>query len=196
MKKPPTQIYHAFTTKSNGIVNRLLTLVTIADAFDPDNLPDPLPIEYRCMALWDTGATASVIGASTAQALGLIPSGVVNTRHAGGAAISNTYIVNIRLPNNVGFVGVRVSEFADEPTEFGAIIGMDIIASGDFAVTNVSQKTILSFRTPSIAMIDYVSEANHATFASTGRNDPCPCGKMYPDGRRVKFKDCHLKTLD
>jgi preprotein translocase subunit SecA len=26
-----------------------------------------------------------------------------------------------------------------------------------------------------------------------GRNDPCPCGAKYPDGRPVKYKKCHGK---
>ena len=28
----------------------------------------------------------------------------------------------------------------------------------------------------------------------TGRNDPCPCGAIYPDGRPKKYKDCHGKN--
>jgi preprotein translocase subunit SecA len=30
-------------------------------------------------------------------------------------------------------------------------------------------------------------------FGSVKRNDPCPCGAKYPDGRPVKFKKCHGK---
>jgi hypothetical protein len=30
----------------------------------------------------------------------------------------------------------------------------------------------------------------------TGRNDPCPCGSTYPNGRRVKYKRCCLKTRE
>ena len=37
---------------------------------------------------------------------------------------------------------------------------MDIIASGDFSVTNLDGKTIFSYRHPSIKHIDYVKEAN------------------------------------
>jgi preprotein translocase subunit SecA len=28
-----------------------------------------------------------------------------------------------------------------------------------------------------------------------GRNDPCPCGAKYPDGRPVKYKHCHGRNL-
>ena len=30
---------------------------------------------------------------------------------------------------------------------------------------------------------------------NVGRNDPCPCGATYPDGRLKKYKDCHGKNV-
>jgi hypothetical protein len=41
--------------------------------------------------------------------------------------------------------------------DFDAIIGMDIIAKGDFAITGKSGNTKFSFRMPSIADIDFTS---------------------------------------
>jgi hypothetical protein len=76
-------------------------------------------------------------------------------------------------------------EFSGSPGGFGAIVGMDVICSGDFAITNVSQQTCVSFRTPSCETIDYVIDANRLRFAGTKRNAPCPCGA----GK--KFKHCH-----
>ncbi len=32
-----------------------------------------------------------------------------------------------------------------------------------------------------------------ADFSKVGRNDPCPCGATYPDGKPKKYKDCHGK---
>jgi len=37
---------------------------------------------------------------------------------------------------------------------------LTIIGAGDFSVTNVDNKTILSFRIPSVKEIDYVAEAS------------------------------------
>lgn len=48
------------------------------------------------------------------------------------------------------------------------LIGMDIIGMGDFAVTNINEKTILSFRIPSVREIDFVPEANESNVISDG----------------------------
>ena len=60
-------------------------------------------------ALWDTGATKSVITDVTALALNLTPVGSAMVGHAGGISPSNTYLVNFLLPNNVGIPGVLVT---------------------------------------------------------------------------------------
>jgi hypothetical protein len=38
---------------------------------------------------------------------------------------------------------------------FNVIIGMDIITLGDFAISNKDEKTVLSFRIPSVDTIDF-----------------------------------------
>ena len=85
--------------------------------------------------------------------------------------------------------GVLATEFTAAHGNFNVLIGMDVICVVDFSITNVSGTTWMSFRTPSIDVIDYVVEANKIKFANVGRNDPCPCGS----GK--KFKKCHLSTL-
>lgn len=110
--------------------------------------------------------------------------------HAGGSSLSNTYLVNLHLPNGVGIVGVPVTELG-ETTLFGVIVGMDIIIRGDFAITNTNGQTWVSFRVPSIQGIDYVQEAQKIRYAGVGRNDPCPCGKTDAIGKPIKFKKCH-----
>jgi len=60
-----------------------------------------------------------------------------------------------------------------------ALIGMDIIGRGDFAISNFEGKTAFTYRTPSVAKTDYVEAMNKAKPApgvKVGRNDPCPCG--------------------
>jgi len=37
------------------------------------------------------------------------------------------------------------------------LIGMDIISLGDFAVTNFQEKTVFTFRIPSVERIDFVN---------------------------------------
>ena len=187
--------FHAFTIKHNGKANRITTAVKLSKAFDPaqyENQEAPFPL-FETTALWDTGATKSVLTQETVRALELSAVGSTNVNHAGGTSQSNTYLVNFYLPNNVGVVGVLVSECENIAGDFGAIIGMDIIAQGDFSITNVDEKTWMSYRIPSIQSIDYVKEANRITISSVGRNDPCPCGRKDASGKPVKFKYCHGK---
>jgi hypothetical protein len=183
-------IFHACTVKHNGRANRITTPVKVCQAFDTANPPTPPPPFHETTALWDTGATGSVITKATADAMGLIPVGTALINHAGGSSQANTFVVNFLLPNNVVVAGVRVSECEDIAGNFGAIIGMDIITQGDLSITNVHGQTCMSFRIPSINAIDYVIEANRLTFAGVGRNDPCPCGKKDSLGKSLKFKKC------
>ncbi|SPF43691.1 conserved hypothetical protein [Candidatus Sulfopaludibacter sp. SbA4] len=72
-----------------------------------------------------------------------------------------------------------------------AIIGMDILGLGDFAVTHHSGNTTFSFCCPSRKEIDFAAEIKSnqkivpAISSKVGRNDPCPCGS----GK--KYKKCH-----
>jgi uncharacterized protein YchJ len=185
--------FAAFTTKFNGITDRIITEVKLTEAFDPKHPPSPTPPLITSGALWDTGATRSVITPSIAKALGVVPTGTVTVNSAHGSNQCNTYLVNVYLPNQVAIYGVLVSECQDTP-HFGAIIGMDIIAMGDLSITNVNGKSVMSFRIPSIHTIDYVAQADALRVQTqgrrvisgprVGRNDPCPCGS----GK--KYKKC------
>ncbi len=180
--------FQAFTVKANGTLDRIITDITVLPAFDPASPPNPRPTGVAAKALWDTGATKSVIGQDLVKSLGLTAVGATQVNHGGGVGTSPTYLVNFELPHKVGVVGALVTEFP-APAGFNVIVGMDIICCGDFSITNVSGKTLMSFRTPSCGTIDYAVEANQIArarvFAGIGRNDPCPCGS----GK--KFKKCH-----
>lgn len=188
MHNPAPRTFHACTVKYNGITDRIVTAVKLCQAFDPTQTPLPPHPLHDTMALWDTGATKSVITDATVLAMNLSPVGKTIVKHADGSSPSNTYLVNFLLPNNVGVVGVLVSQCRDTAGHFGAIIGMDIICRGDFSITNVGDKTCMTFRFPSLDTIDYVEEANKLKNTAGGqvsRNSPCPCGS----GK--KYKRCH-----
>lgn len=177
----------AFTSKANNLVNVLQTEVTI---FQP--IPGQKPKVEKFLAIWDTGATSSVITPSVVKKLGLIASGKTNLHGvAGSKKNADTYFVSFILPHKVRVDGVRVAEVPQIAGTADMLIGMDIITLGDFSVTNVGGKTIFSFRTPSMQTIDYVQEINSHTPAKSGkkvgRNEPCPCGS----GK--KHKHCHGK---
>lgn len=87
----------------------------------------------------------------------LRPIATTTIHHAQGTSEDvDVFLVNIGLPNRVGFSGVRVSKGAPPGTD--VLIGMDIINRGDFAVTNRDGNTKFSFRVPSRADIDFVAE--------------------------------------
>lgn len=128
----------AFTTSFDGLSNVLRGEVKIGLAFDADKSPAP-PL-YPFVAIWDTGATASVITNRVVQKCGLKPTGMTRVITAKSVDMSYTYLASIGLPNGVGFSDMRVTEgsFGDADV----LIGMDIIARGDFVVTNFEGKTV------------------------------------------------------
>lgn len=179
----------AFTQKHGGMAHRIITEILLSVAFDPSNQPPNVQF-FKTRALWDTGATHSVITEATAKSMGLIPTGKRRVQHAGGKGEFNTHVVNFYLPNQVGISGVLVSEHPDNDGSFGAIIGMDIILGGDLCITNHQGETWVTFRYPSQLGTDYVEEINRGkqgAVAKVGRNQKCPCGS----GKKYKY--CHGK---
>ncbi len=149
--------YLAFTNKYNGLTRQLSTQCGVSDAI-PLKSGDPIPAsakEYE--AVWDTGATTTVITAKVAKDLGLKPIGLTTSHHAGGTEEVNSYLINVYLPNNIRVVGVRVVE-AVLVGNLEMLVGMDIISLGDFSFTNFGGKSTFSFRIPSIKQVDYVAE--------------------------------------
>ena len=183
--------FQAFTIRANGILDHVVSDISVCPAYDPDQSPEDSNRTYHpTKALWDTGASKSALSAELVARLELTPVGAEKIHTAGGSRLSSTYMVNFELPNKVRIAGALVAELT-LPGGFDCLVGMDVIALGDFSITNVSGHTVMSFRTPSIETIDYVEEWRRVQFAGVGRNAPCPCGKTQQDGKPVKFKRCH-----
>jgi predicted aspartyl protease len=141
---------------------------------------------FEYQAIYDTGATKSVISQKVVNECNLLPTGLIKVNTAGGERIAETYLVNIYLPNRVYFIWVPVTKLPIIGAD--VLIGMDILLTGDFAVSNYEGKTTFSFRVPSCECIDFVAqpykEKPFKTSPKIGRNDPCPCGS----GK--KYKNC------
>jgi predicted aspartyl protease len=182
----------AFTLKFNGNIARtLITECGVCRAFDPlSRAKHPEIAKFN--GLWDTGATGSVISKNVVDALNLKPISKAKVFHANGESLVNVYAINLFLPNQVAFPFVKVTEGI--LNGFDILIGMDIITSGDFALTNTAGSTTFSFRVPSIEEIDYVKDKEPKSEPlklkpSIGRNELCHCGS------NKKFKHCHGKNL-
>ena len=182
--------FKAFTLKSdNGLLPVLKTHCGVCKAFNPLQ-GGQHPEVSQFVGLWDTGASGTVISKAVVDKLDLKPVGKSKVFHANGESIVNVYAINLFLPNQVGFQFVKVTEGV--LSGFDLLIGMDIITTGDFSITNVGGKTTFSFRVPSVKEVDFVSEGKPimpsvSQYGNVGRNDTCPCGS----GK--KFKQCHGK---
>lgn len=136
----------SFTVKYPNLVNVLKTYVQVSQ-FGNNNWK-------QCTAIWDTGATASVITSDVAKELGLIPISRGISRGVNGEKVVPVYAVSINLPNNVVF-NIPVSE-GEPGGGWDLLIGMDVISNGDFCVSNFAGQTTFSFRIPSEEATDYV----------------------------------------
>lgn len=181
--------FSAFThSGTNGLLSVLITPIEVSPP-SPIGAP-PSGGRWAAKGLWDTGCSGAAISSDLVQRMGLVPSGITRNHHAGGVDDNaRTYIVDLYLPNNVRVTDVPVVEVVSMGG-WDVLIGMSVINTGDFSITNVGGKTVFSFRFPSIKTIDYVVEANSLDPAQKhnsqyGRNDLCPCGS----GK--KYKNCH-----
>ena len=132
-------------------------------------------------AIWDTGATGSVITQTVVDACGLVATGMTVVHHVDGESQQETYLVNIALPNQVGYSVVPVTK-GDLGAGADVLIGMNIINAGDFAVTNFDGITKFSFRVPSVGHIDFVEDGKTAQSGHNGE----PSGNRR--SRRAKSK--------
>ena len=169
-----------FTVTFQGITRVLNTLVKVESTVNSnDNL--------EVMALWDTGASCSLIRPEVAAKLNLkVLSKTLMSTPSDKDVPTNVYLINIILPNGARIVDVRALE--GTPNSCDMLIGMDVINLGDFAVTNNNGHTMFSFRIPSMTEIDFCKHSYMIPVKNEskkiGRNDPCSCGS----GK--KYKNC------
>lgn len=182
----------SFTARYPQRVNVLKTPVKVSKAFDVATPPKTSSFKIFS-AIWDTGATHSVITDRVATECSLIPFSMTQVQTAAGITNCEVYYASIILRNDVTFPKIRVTK-GNIGVGADVLIGMDIINKGDFAVTNRGGKTVFSFRMPSIVDIDFVKQgeavsqrSNTIKYEKVGRNQSCPCGS----GK--KYKKCHGK---
>ena len=161
---------NALTTKWPGISLVLGSEVGVSEPFVPPS--DVVNIDIKVQikkyrAIWDTGATHSVITTKIVQELNLKPVGMTIVHTANGQAHQKQYIVNFYLPNQVMFSMLRVTEAPLHETDI--LIGMDIISQGDFCLSNFEGKTALTFRMPSCEEFDFVKENQAARLPRSER---------------------------
>jgi len=97
----PQNPVYAFTTHYTYLSKVLANKVIVSQAFDLTNKED-LPPHKEFIALWDTGATNTVITKKVIDDCELKPLGIVKTHTANGIMDSHAYLISIGLPNKIG----------------------------------------------------------------------------------------------
>ncbi len=150
-------------TSTGGLLNVLISDCEACAAFDPASVPtNQRPPLEPFKALWDTGATNSVVSQDVITKCALKPTGMKQVHGIQGFELAETFLINIVLPNKVTFFNVEVTR--GKLLGAHVLIGMDIITTGDLSITNLGQRTVFSFRVPSIAVVDFVKQANAPSF--------------------------------
>lgn len=184
----------SFTFEYPGRMKVILTEVRIFPSFDPRITKlDPKKDGKKYVAIWDTGATNTVITQKVINDLKLPPIGALQCKTVAGKIFVNKHLINVHLPNNIMIPMLEVTsgEIGDSAD---VLIGMDIISLGDLAITNKNRITVFSFRIPSRETIDFIKNPHKETpiisSHKPGRNDKCPCGS----GKKYKMC-CERKNI-
>jgi hypothetical protein len=133
--------HFSFAFPCGSLSKRLITTITVSsDIFG-------IPKTISAKALWDTGATISAITPHIAKVLGVPVVARIPVAGVHNASIVDVVTVSILLPNQTNIPDTRVAVCALNPS-INAIIGMDIILRGDFAISNGKNETLFSFAMP------------------------------------------------
>lgn len=153
----------ALTNKCSSLSNRLVCSVKV-HAFPQFSTGQGKGFA-NLTALWDTGATTTMIDGRIANMLGLIPTGKCDISHAVGSNLVNTYTFLLELPGGFKINVVNACEGNFDLNKQGMLIGMDIILQGDFFTGQGEESgkpyTYFTFTIPSTGRnIDFVAELN------------------------------------
>ena len=103
--------------------------------------------EIKANAIWDTGATSSMISAAMAKKLQLAPNGVVQIAGVHGIQNARCYYVDLVFGNGFCIPSIKVSEASDFGG-FDLLIGMDIIGQGALVVNGTGNTLNVHFQFP------------------------------------------------
>lgn len=136
-----------FTQRNSDIIEAIITECRICPPVDFSKGEMPQKVYTSQNAMWDTGATNTLISSRIVKALGLNPFGTSGISSVNGIIETNTYLVHVGLPS--GSVVTNVLTLEDDNEDYEVVIGMDIISQGDFAFSNKDGHSTFSFRIPS-----------------------------------------------
>ncbi|MCI5570352.1 MAG: retroviral-like aspartic protease family protein [Prevotella sp.] len=140
-------------TKEFGVlVDTIITECSLYPPVDYTKQPLPEPILVK-EAMWDTGADVCVINKRIADRLGIIPTGQMAVDGVRGEDIADACHIHIKLPTNDYIMNVET--IIRTKTDYDFVIGMNVIAHGDIAISTADDKTVFSVRIPSEGHIKF-----------------------------------------
>jgi len=142
---------NAITYRFNGSARKITTPIGVS-------MPNGNLLEF--IAVWDTGATNSVITFDVAKRLNLCPEGSIVVNGVTGSQSVDTYLVTFTLPN--GFSKDIFTASCSVAIGCDVLIGMDIISNVDLAITSGSHGTTFSIKTPHGNEIDFSSQPSYS----------------------------------
>jgi len=98
----------------------------------------------KVTAMWDTGATRSLINDNIVKALYLKKINIAQIKHVAGTEIYPVYSAALKIQGGLKIKEHRFVSFPSIHT-FDMIIGMDIIALGKFCIENRKGNSVFSF---------------------------------------------------
>ena len=136
-----------YTQKSSELAEAIITECRICAPVDFSKGEMPDKVYTTQNAMWDTGATNTLISSKIIKALGLKPFGKSGLSSANGVIETDTYLVHVGIPS--GSIVTNILALEDDNEDYEVVIGMDIITQGDFAFSNKDGHSTFSFRIPS-----------------------------------------------
>jgi len=135
-------MYNAFSKEYPSLVEDLNTDVEVF------TVPPVHSVQgTKVYAIWDTGASQTVITHRLMARLNLAPIGAEVVCGVNSNQTVDVVAVSIKLPNGMLVPDVRVY-VCDIPPPIDMLIGMDIIRQGDLHISNIGNRTLFSFVAP------------------------------------------------
>jgi len=145
MAKLSLPFYHSFRIEYHQLAKLLHSEghILMPTATHPDFKQKSF---HKFPAIWDTGASGTVISKKVVDEVGLVETGKEWVTGVNGTALKPTYLIDLGLPNRVIIQNVLV--VLGELKGFDILIGMNIIGRGDFSLSNYDNKTVLTYSLP------------------------------------------------
>lgn len=122
------------------------------------------PRRVRCVAVWDTGATGTMISEKVANDLHLVPCGHTNITGVHGTEKAKQYKIDLSFSNGFVMPDICVAE-ASNGGGFDVLVGMDIIGNGALFINGAS--------TPDGVLVEFAYPTDLAINADNSRFNIC-----------------------